>query len=1299
MRRPLLLLYAALAAVAASTAPESTATAVSSPSPPDSAEPSQLVDEASRSHEGEQEVKTDSQDVQADVSSSSSVVEEARPTATTATSAPVSRPSTAADETVEGETVQETTTSTAQFPPLSSSASSNDDLPFSSPPPPPPSPSRSLETPSPSPDAQPAASPEDPPPHVEQLPLTEIPPAPELLSFNEWRERYVVLPDPSLARRAKKAAQRTRQDAVGAAVAGAGAAEYDGDGADLGSLFVKSEEGGPAEAPARASDPAADAAALARRGDAARSGTEAPPSDETPSTQTSSPIQPLPHVGSGEPSDPLLHLKDRSNYAAFECAAMVHRSSRKSKGASSILVEKKDRYMLTPCSATPKFVDVELCDEIQIDTLVLANFEFFSSTFKHFKASCSVDYPGKPADWHDLGTFRARNVRGVQVFPVRNPHFCRYLRIDFLSHFGSEHYCPVSLLRVYGFTQLDAYREGERRKAKAIEDALAAAELIDDEQDEQDRLDDALRVEVENLERLEPGAGGTNATVEEQTTASSVAVPTGGSAAVPTPTDAEPVAATATPAPPGERVPAAEDSLTTPPSSLASSPSPAASSPSSEPVKPPSSAPSASSPPHEAADPSPSSSPLPSPSGGYPARSSSPIPHDSASVTTAAETREPNPSPSPPSSLNATSSSTVSSDSPSSAPSVSPPSSSQAPPASSSSPSQNPDIVPSASSQASSSDHSSRSAPPPPVHTPPATPSSRTPSAAEPSSSIVRHVPRNESHHYQHPPPARPPVIPPPLHQQPQPGESIYGTIMKRLTSLEHNQTLSMHFIEAQSSMLREAFGRVEKRLNDIEGSRTRQEQSIRQALIDLESRRVELERERLDLAMQVTLLAEDVRLERRLTIVQLIALFLLFVFVGFTRGIPTSPFIHLASSQLQRPPIPRKESKRKEEEQRSEAEKAPGPKAEEEDVSGGEAQRHRRALSTSYRQPSTSKRHTSLPKPGPRRHYGVGAPSSSKPLSAIRNPRPFTPPMRHSSAPPEEPFPSATALEAKEAARRRIFPQSARKAAPSAYEFPGRVSSGKLSKTSGLAIDTSPEGDLRGAGASSSSLQAVSRDRLMPFPSSHLAVGRSVLNPSTADEADTEPSDSPAPQMLLAGFAADDEGEEDGDDGRTGLASPLSSSSNGTSFGAFGRSNAHEDVDERDYHTYSSADEDDSRPFSTAVPPYARPRSPPVRSSSPRTTSSSAAARMNGRGGRPPRPQVRVRPATSQGIGSPVVAEDKGKGRAFDGGGAGDVSSRYTSPAASGMTGAALEPTATLPSPPPEPVELVEVKREEEDF
>lgn len=264
------------------------------------------------------------------------------------------------------------------------------------------------------------APPDLPPPS----PSAELPPTPEFLSFNEWREKYVVLPDPSTRRAAKRAGQLARQDTQGGG-AGAGGGAFDGDGADLGSLF-SSEEGqevvgvrDSARFGAGDSAEGRDGASVAAREGFGRSAqaheleTVDPHAGKPPSN--SSPIQPLPNVGTGDPSDPLPHLKDRSNYAAFECAAMVHRSSRQSKGASSILVEKKDRYMLTPCSAEPKFVEVELCDEIQIDNIVLANFELFSSMFKHFEMTCSVDYPGRPDTWHNLGQFRARNARGIQV--------------------------------------------------------------------------------------------------------------------------------------------------------------------------------------------------------------------------------------------------------------------------------------------------------------------------------------------------------------------------------------------------------------------------------------------------------------------------------------------------------------------------------------------------------------------------------------------------------------------------------------------------------------------------------------------------------------------------------------------------------------------------------------------------------------------------------------------------------------------------------------------------------------------
>lgn len=330
--------------------------------------------------------------------------------------------------------------------------------PTTSPPPEKPSPAALTETLPSAPVLPDTANPPLPPPA--EAP-SDLPNAPEFLSFNEWREKYAMADTPA-ARRSRRAGQRARQDAAGGGAVGG---QFDGDGADLGSLFENEEgagveekvgEGGRAEAGPLAAQPVRKVEEeVARAGQAegaAARGKDAGSAEYGLTSVGASPIQPLPNVGTGDASDPLLLLQDRSNYALFECAAMVHRSSRQSKGASSILVEKKDRYMLTPCAADPKFVELELCDEIRIDTIVLGNFEFFSSMFKHFLIKVSVNYPGRADEWHDLGAFRARNIRGVQVrLPSRVFHTLTLVHTGFSSQADSwllplhAHRLPLAL--------------------------------------------------------------------------------------------------------------------------------------------------------------------------------------------------------------------------------------------------------------------------------------------------------------------------------------------------------------------------------------------------------------------------------------------------------------------------------------------------------------------------------------------------------------------------------------------------------------------------------------------------------------------------------------------------------------------------------------------------------------------------------------------------------------------------------------------------------------------------------------
>jgi hypothetical protein len=112
-------------------------------------------------------------------------------------------------------------------------------------------------------------------------------------------------------------------------------------------------------------------------------------------------------------------LVDRFNYASLDCSARVHKAHKGAKHPSNILSSKKDRYMLSPCKTNgeKQFVIIELCEDIRIDTVQLANFEFFSGVFKDFTVSVAETSWKDDSDegWTVAGTYKAKNVRGVQV--------------------------------------------------------------------------------------------------------------------------------------------------------------------------------------------------------------------------------------------------------------------------------------------------------------------------------------------------------------------------------------------------------------------------------------------------------------------------------------------------------------------------------------------------------------------------------------------------------------------------------------------------------------------------------------------------------------------------------------------------------------------------------------------------------------------------------------------------------------------------------------------------------------------
>lgn len=160
-------------------------------------------------------------------------------------------------------------------------------------------------------------------------------------------------------------------------------------------------------------------------------------------------------------------LKERFNYASTDCAATVRKANKQAKGAQSILYESKDQYLLNKCAAD-KFVIINLCEQIVVDTIVMANFEFFSSTFKDFRVYGSLKYPTD--DWRLLGQWQARNTRDLQVFKVPIYGFNEYLKIEFLSHYGHEYYCPLSLVRVHGMPMMEYWRDVESQDEPVTEE-------------------------------------------------------------------------------------------------------------------------------------------------------------------------------------------------------------------------------------------------------------------------------------------------------------------------------------------------------------------------------------------------------------------------------------------------------------------------------------------------------------------------------------------------------------------------------------------------------------------------------------------------------------------------------------------------------------------------------------------------------------------------------------------------------------------------------------------------------------
>ncbi|KAJ4449437.1 hypothetical protein ANN_00836 [Periplaneta americana] len=178
----------------------------------------------------------------------------------------------------------------------------------------------------------------------------------------------------------------------------------------------------------------------------------------------------------GSPSRASGNLKIRSkNYASPDCGAKIVGTNPEAMYAGSIISPSRDEYVLNACSNRFWFV-VELCEAIQAKKIELANFELFSSSPRDFSVSLSDRFPSR--DWRSVGHFTAKDERDIQSFNL-DPHlFGKFIKVELHSHYGSEHYCPISLFRVYGTSEFEVLET-------EVEVHESVPNMADDDDDEE----------------------------------------------------------------------------------------------------------------------------------------------------------------------------------------------------------------------------------------------------------------------------------------------------------------------------------------------------------------------------------------------------------------------------------------------------------------------------------------------------------------------------------------------------------------------------------------------------------------------------------------------------------------------------------------------------------------------------------------------------------------------------------------------------------------------------------------------
>lgn len=142
--------------------------------------------------------------------------------------------------------------------------------------------------------------------------------------------------------------------------------------------------------------------------------------------------------------------RKKVNYAAKKCGATVEGNNPEADNVNFVITTNKDEYLVNLCATSNKWFVIKLCETIYVKEIRAGSFELFSSQPQNFSVDVSERFPAK--DYYSLGVFQLAESRMLQTFQMKKGHNfpVKYVNVEMLTHYGKEHYCPLTFFKVYG---------------------------------------------------------------------------------------------------------------------------------------------------------------------------------------------------------------------------------------------------------------------------------------------------------------------------------------------------------------------------------------------------------------------------------------------------------------------------------------------------------------------------------------------------------------------------------------------------------------------------------------------------------------------------------------------------------------------------------------------------------------------------------------------------------------------------------------------------------------------------------